>query len=92
MREFNTMRAFIFVAIGLVFLLIIGMIFFRVNMVMDATKKGKTVYEVNVNTFKENEVYITTEYTRDKETGCIKFKDEFGIKHVVCNNYTITEF
>jgi len=42
--------------------------------------------------FKKNETYTTREYTRDKESGCIIFKDEIGIKHVVCNNYTITEY
>lgn len=76
----------------IVFVLIIGMFFFRVSLITSARNEGKTIYEIKVNNFQEVETYMTKEYTRDKETGCISFKDEFGIKHTVCNNYSITEF
>jgi hypothetical protein len=75
-----------------VFLLIVGGIIFRAKIILDAKKEGKTIYEINVNNFNNIETYTTSEYTRDEKSGCISFKDEFGIKHVVCNNYTITEF
>lgn len=74
------------------FLVIVGLFGFRVMMVTKATKDGKKVYEISVNNFQHMESYITNEYTRDEKTGCITFKDEFGLKHVVCNNYTITEY
>lgn len=77
---------------GFVALVIVGLILFRVNVVMDARSKGKTIYEIRVNTYNQVETYVTSEYTRDKESGCITFKDEFGIKKVVCNNYTISEY
>ena len=73
-----------------VLLLILGTIAIRAKMVMNAN--GKTLYQIDVNNFNSHESYITTDYTRDKETGCITFKDEFGLKHVVCNSYSITEY
>ena len=76
----------------LIFILIIGSILWRVGLVINANKNGKVVYEINVNNFNQVESYFTTSYERDKETGCIRFKDEFGIKRTVCNNYTITEY
>ena len=87
-RSFSLFKIF-FV---LVFLLIIGSILFRVNMYFNAKNSGKAIYEIHVNRLNESESYMTSEYTRDKETGCISFKDEFGIKRIVCNDYTITEY
>lgn len=54
--------------------------------------RDKTIYEIRVNTYDHPESYMTNEYTKDKESGCINFKDAFGFKHTVCNNYTITEY
>lgn len=76
----------------LILLTIIGLFIFKIQMIAEARKNGKPVYEINVNNFNQVETYITNEFTRDEKTGCIKFKDEFGLKHVVCNNYTITEY
>ena len=76
----------------LVFILILGSILFKVSMYVNAKNSGKAVYQIEVNRFNETESYMTSDYTRDKETGCITFKDEFGLKHVVCNDYTITEY
>lgn len=67
-----------------------GTIAIRAKLIMNAN--GKTLYQIDVNNFNSHESYITTDYTRDKETGCITFKDEFGLKHVVCNSYSITEY
>lgn len=50
------------------------------------------VYEITVNSYDGPESYFAKGYEKDTETGCIKFKDEFGIKRIVCNNYTITEY
>ncbi len=77
---------------GLIVLIILTFIGIRFTMISNSIKGGKSVYEINVNSFDKNESYITNEFTRDKETGCISFKDEFGIKRIVCNNYTITQY
>jgi hypothetical protein len=83
---------FFYIVFGMILLTIIGLFVFKIDMIAEARKNGKTVYEINVNSFNRIETYTTTEFTRDEKTGCIKFKDEFGLKHVVCNNYTITEY
>lgn len=87
-RNFSIFRVF-FV---LVFLFIIVGFLFKAKIVVGAMNGRKTLYEIDVNNFNQQETYMTKEYTRDKETGCIKFKDEFGITHVICNNYSITEY
>lgn len=87
-RGFSLFKVFFF----LVFILILGSILFKVGMYVNAKNSGKVVYQIDVNRFNETESYMTSDYTRDKETGCITFKDEFGLKHVVCNDYTITEY
>ncbi len=87
-NTFGFFKAYMVVII----MLIAGGIAFKVSMVMDARKNNKTLYEIEVNNYRNVETYTTTEYTRDQTTGCIRFKDEFGIKHTVCNNYTITEY
>lgn len=85
------MKSIKFFMIGIFAIIVIG-IMFKAYIIVDAKKSGKTIYEISVNSFNQNETYTTTEYTRDGESGCIIFKDEIGIKHVVCNNYTITEY
>ena len=92
MNSFDSMFGFIKIMFVVIFLGIIGSIIFKVSLVTDAKRNNKTIYEINVNNFNNVESYTTTEYGRDPKSGCIKFKDEFGIKHVVCNNYTITEY
>jgi len=87
-RTFSLMRGFIV----LVFILIIGMFLFRGYLIYGAKKGGKPMYEIEVNNFQQVESYFTKEYTKDEKTGCITFKDEFGIKRIVCNNYTITQY
>ena len=76
----------------LVWIFIIGMFIFRIALVSNAVNSDKPLYEISVNTFNEPESYLTSEYERDQTSGCIKFKDEFGIRHIVCNNYTITQY
>lgn len=83
---------FFYIVFGMILLTMIGLFVFKIDMIAEARKNGKAVYEINVNSFNRIETYTTTEFTRDEKTGCIKFKDEFGLKHVVCNNYTITEY
>ena len=78
--------------LALIFLFIMGMFIFKGIMIYNVKKSNKTVYEIQVNNFQQIESYFTSEYTKDKETGCITFKDEFGIKHIVCNNYTISQY
>jgi hypothetical protein len=93
MRDsFDTMSSLIKVFFVIVITVIILSLLFRVNMVLDIKKNGKTIYQISVNKFNEVETYMTGEYTRDEKSGCISFKDEFGIKRIVCNNYTITEY
>jgi CDP-diacylglycerol pyrophosphatase len=88
MKSIKAIRLFM---IGILAIIVIGIIF-KASIIVDAKKSGKTIYEITVNSFNQNQTYTTTEYTRDKESGCIIFKDEIGIKHVVCNNYNITEY
>lgn len=76
----------------IVFFGFISFILLKVKLILDVKNNGSTLYEIQVNNFNTHETYMTTEYIRDKETGCIKFKDEFGIKHIVCNNYTISQY
>ena len=76
----------------LTFCLIIGMIIFKVAFISRAMNSGKTLYQIDVNTYKNNETYITEKYIVDPNSKCVSFKDEMGIKRVVCNNYTITEY
>lgn len=80
----------------IVFVVIIGIILasfvFKIAMVVDAKGKGGKIYTIEVNTFNSVESYTTSEYERDDKSGCIRFKDEFGIKHTVCNSYTISEY
>lgn len=76
----------------MVFIFIIGMFLFRGYLIYDAKKGDKSMYEIEVNNFQNVESYLTKEYTKDEKTGCITFRDEFGIKRIVCNNYTITQY
>ena len=85
---FRSIKVIIFIFFGV----FISLMLLRGYMVFNALNSNRTMYEVNVNSFNRIESYITTEYQRDSTTGCLKFKDEFGIKHIVCNNYTITEY
>ncbi len=85
------MKSIKFFTIG-IFAIIFLLIMFKAYIIVDAKKSGHAIYEISVNSYNKNETYTTREYTRDKESGCIIFKDEIGIKHVVCNNYTITEY
>ncbi len=75
----------------LVLAIIIGSIGYRLVMVSNAHSSGKHVYEITVQNYKQNESYMCSEFTKDS-TGCLLFKDEFGIKHTVCSNYTISEW
>ncbi|MEN6292319.1 MAG: hypothetical protein ABFD07_09955 [Methanobacterium sp.] len=61
-------------------------------MVVNAKRDNQTIYQIDVNSYNSVESYTTTDYTKDEKSGCIKFKDEFGLKHTVCNNYSITEY
>ena len=92
MTSFDKNFSFFKVFFVLIFIVILSTIIFRVGMIVSAKNSGKTTYEIKVNSFSGSELYITNEYTRDKETGCISFKDEFGVKHIVCNDYTIIEY
>ena len=75
-----------------VLIIIIGTFIFKIGLITDATRNNKTIYQIEVNNYNNVESYTTTEYVKEEKTGCIRFKDEFGIKHVVCNNYSITEY
>jgi hypothetical protein len=76
----------------IIFLIFVALIGLKSTLIFNAKKDGKAIYEIDVNNFNKHEIYMTSEYTRDEQSGCIKFKDEFGIKHIVCNNYTISEY
>lgn len=92
MDSFDKSFNFVKIIIGFVIFLMIGTIIFKVGLISNTKKNNKPLYEIEVNSFNHVETYITTDYVKEPTTGCIKFKDEFGIKRIVCNNYTITEY
>jgi len=91
-RNFNSGFTFFKVLFVGIFLAIIGAFIFKIGLITDAKRNNKAIYQIEVNNYNHIESYTTTSYERDKESDCIKFKDEFGMKHIVCNNYTITEY
>ena len=92
MNLFNGYTNFLKVFFVIMIAILIGGFIFKVGLITNAKKNDKTIYQIEVNNFNSHESYITTEYEKEENTGCIKFKDEFGIKHIVCNNYSITEY
>lgn len=74
------------------FVIILALFILQGKLVLDAKNRGERVYRIEVNSFNGVETYMTNDYTKDKETGCISFKDMIGIKRVVCNQYTITQY
>lgn len=92
MNSFDRSFSLFKVMFVVVLIIIIGTFIFKVGLITDAKRNNKTIYQIEVNNFNNVESYTTTEYEKEEKTGCIKFKDEFGIKHVVCNNYSITEY
>jgi hypothetical protein len=92
MDSFDRSSSLFKVVFLVVLIIIIGSFIFKIGLITDAKRNNKTVYQIEVNNFNNFESYTTTEYEKEEKTGCIKFKDEFGIKHVVCNNYSITEY
>jgi hypothetical protein len=92
MNTFDKSFSLFKVMFVVVLIIIIGTFIFKVGLITDAKRNNKTIYQIEVNNFNNVESYTTTEYEKEEKTGCIKFKDEFGIKHVVCNNYSITEY
>ena len=92
MNSFDRSFSLFKVMFVVVLIIIIGTFIFKVGLITDAKRNNKTIYQIEVNNFNNVESYTTTGYEKEEKTGCIKFKDEFGIKHVICNNYSITEY
>jgi hypothetical protein len=76
----------------LIMCIMVGMLVFKGVFITRALNTGKTLYQIDVNSFNGAQVYITEKYIVDPNTKCLSFKDEMGIKRIVCNNYTITEY
>lgn len=74
------------------FVAILALVALQFYLVVGAKNRGEKVYQIDVNSFNGSESYMTNQYTKDEKTGCITFKDMIGIKRIVCNNYTITEY
>lgn len=87
-RMFRIVSAFT----ALVFLAIIFFMGLIATMNYRSLSGGEKMYEITVNNYQTPESYLTSKYEKDAESGCITFKDEFGFKKIVCNNYTITEY
>lgn len=85
----NKKFTFFFVAMISIMVILVTL---KASIIFRAKNSGKTIYQIEVNSFNRLESYTTTDYVRDEKSGCITFKDEFGIKHIVCNNYTIAEY
>lgn len=76
----------------IIFVGILFLIALKGYLIVGAKTRGEKIYEIEVNSFNGQEIYMTNEYTKDEKTGCITFKDMIGVKRVVCNSYTITEY
>jgi hypothetical protein len=87
-KEFRFFNVFFFLIVGIV----VVSLLFRVYFVGSAIKMDKPLYEISVNKFGEVESYLTSKYHLDSTTNCITFKDELGIKRVVCGLYTISTY
>jgi hypothetical protein len=83
----NTMKGFI----GMIFLVVISLFFYKVYMITIMTKDGKHLYEITIPGNKRQETSFFTEKYVEKD-GCISFKDEFGRSHRICGMYNITEY
>lgn len=57
-----------------------------------AKSGGHHIYYITVHNFSGDQTYMATEYAVDSASGCLKFKDEFGLNNTVCGNYSITEW
>lgn len=91
-NSFDSVFSFSRIFVGFVIILIIALFIFRGTFVYQTFKSGKPVYQINVHTLNTNETYLTTEFKKDSSNGCISFKDEIGMKRVICGSYTITEY
>lgn len=89
---FNDRGIFLKIIVTVVGFLVVSFILLRMGFMVETKTKGKTLYSIEVINFTKSETYLTSDYTRDKNTGCISFKDMLGVKRTVCNNYTITEY
>ena len=92
MKTYDRTHSWIKMIMVFTIIAVIGLVGSRTYFIYRGIKSNKTLYQVNVNNFQTMEIYLTREYTRDEKSGCITFDDEFGIKHIVCNNYTISQY
>ena len=92
MKTYDTTHSLIKMIMVFTIIAVIALVGSRAYFIYRGIKSKETLYQVNVNNFQTMETYLTREYTRDEKSGCITFKDGFGIKRIVCNNYTITEY
>lgn len=92
MRENYVIFKVVPILMGIGFVFIISMMALRGAMIYRSLSGGEKVYEITVNNYQTPESYLTSKYEKDAKSGCITFKDEFGFKQIVCNNYTITEY
>jgi hypothetical protein len=91
-KKINNMRGIAKLLMGVIIFVVIATIAIRGTFVMKALDTNDHIFQINVNSFNQVETYLTKEWTKDEKTGCITFKDEFGVKRIVCNNYTVTEY
>ena len=90
--RFRVMNSFIFFIIVIVFFAAIGSVFYAGWFVYKGKSENRIIYIIDVNNFNGRQTHVTYDYEKDETTGCISFKDEFGIKRTICNNYSITQF
>lgn len=77
---------------GVFILLVVLVIGARAYFFAGAKEDGHHVYSITVHNFSGDQTYMTSDYKKDSATGCLTFKDEFGLKNTVCGNYSITEW
>jgi hypothetical protein len=75
----------------IIMILICGLML-KGKFIYNLLKNNRNIYHIRVNSYNKVETYLTDKYEKNESSGCISFKDEFEIKRIVCNSYTITQY
>lgn len=78
--------------IGLIGILILGTLGFRLYLITNAHSNNGAVYEITETNFgRNNETHFATKYKFDENRCCI-FTDELGLEHTICGQVSITKY
>ena len=76
---------------GIIFLVILVLIGFRLAMISRSLSGGKPLYEITITGNERGESHFATEIIK-QENGCIFFRDEFNREQTICGNYSVTKY